>query len=259
MESVGMLIQTLLLASAVTAAPSIVLRDAGQPPKGWAVVQQPKSEAEWTCANYSQLEWVVSGDSAQRASISPYKHASEIRLALSDGELIGTNHGEFGGRIEWAGRDTARRVLVPDNNPVALTRRGDDVFVATGLAHMSNNSGKIIKLHRAGGGLWQVSTVIDLGEAPSAATRIDDVTWMVLTTNGVTKIDLSKLTKERIYRNNNWWMLYANSIRPLGNSWLVGARRAVIRITPGKGSYTEEWLAPASCRSLSGPNCECKP
>ncbi|QSX79383.1 hypothetical protein [Agrilutibacter solisilvae] len=254
-----MLIQTLLLAAAVTAAPSIALRDAGLPPKGWTVVQQPKNEAEWICANYSQLEWAVSGDSTQRASISPYKYGSEIRLALSDGELIGTNHGEFGGRIEWAGRDAVPRVLVPDENPVALTRRGEDVFVATGLAHMSHSSGKIIRLRRNGRGSWQVSTVVDLGEAANAATRIDDVTWLVLTTTGLTRIDLSKLTKEQVYRNNNWRMLYANSIRPFGNSWLVGARRAVIRITPDKGRYTEEWLAPAGCRLLSGPNCECSP
>lgn len=253
-----MLVQTLLLAAIVIAAPSIVIRDAEQPPEGWAVIQQPKDEAEWTCANYSQLEWAVSGDTAQSANISPYEHVSEIRFALPDGELMGTNLGEFGGKSEWTGQDAVRRVLIPDKNPVAFTRRGDDVFIAMGLAHMSRNSGEIIRLRRVGGGPWQVSKVIDLGEAPSAATRVDDVTWMVLTTNGVTKIDLSELTKKQIYRNNNWWMLYANSIRPLGNSWLIGARRAVIQITPGEGSYTEEWLAPASCKSLSGLNCECK-
>lgn len=259
MENVGMLIHTFLVAAAVVAAPSINIESSGHPPKGWAVISQPKSEAEWSCANYSQQEWAVSGTSAKNAGISPYRHASEVRLSLPDGQLIGTNHGEFGGKIEWIGLDAVRRVVIPDKNPIAFTIRGDDVFVATGLAHLSQDSGEIIRLRRVRGGAWQASTVISVGEAPNAAVRVDSATWMLLTTNGVTKIDLSKLTKESIYRNNHWWMLYANSIRPLGTSWLVGARRAVIRVTPANGSYTEEWLVPANCKTLTKPNCGCKP
>lgn len=255
-------IHTFLLASAVlAAAPSVVVRNDGQPPKGWVAIGQPENKAEWACANYSQQEWAVSGNSAQSVTISPYKDASEIKLSLPDGELIGINHGEFGGRIEWIGQDGVRRVLVPDGNPVAFTIRGDDVFAATGLSHMGIESGEIIKLHRVHDGTWQVSTVMDLGEAPDAGTRIGDATWILLTTNGVTRVDLHKLTKEQIYHNKNWWMLYANSIRPLGNSWVVGARRAVIQLTPDNGTYAEEWLVPASCKSLerlAGPNCECK-
>lgn len=251
----------LLTAAVLASAPSVVVRDAEQPPKGWVVIAPPETEAQWRCANYSQQEWVVSGNSAQSVSISPYEHASEIKLTQPDGELIGINHGEFGGRIEWIGQDAVRRVLVPDKNPVAFTIRGDDVFVATGLAHMGIDSGEIIKLHRVRSGTWQVSTVMDLGEAPNAGTRISDVAWILLTTNGVTKVNLLKLTKEQIYRNKNWGMLYANSIRPLGNSWIVGARRAVIKIKPVNGTYAEEWLVPASCKSLeksTDPNCECK-
>ncbi|WP_158879662.1 hypothetical protein [Rhodanobacter sp. L36] len=204
----------------------------------------------------------MSGDSAQSANIAPHENGSEIRLALPDGQLVGINGGEFGGRIEWIGQDGVRRVVVPDKNPVAFTTRGNDIFVATGLFHMGIDSGEIIKLRRTGSGTWQVSTVMNLDEAPDAGARIDDATWMLLTTHGLTQVDLIELTKEPIYRNENWKLLWANSVRPLGDSWLVGARRAVIEITPRGGTFEEKWLIPASCRRLKtfeSPDCECRP
>ncbi|MDR7133331.1 hypothetical protein J2X06_000515 [Lysobacter niastensis] len=254
-----MLIEAIFAAALATSGPqSVVVDGLGPPPKGWTVIDQPRNEDEWRCSNYSQDEWAVDGKSVHDAVISPYEHAKEVTLELAGGRLIGTNHGEFGGRVEWEARGSLRRVLVASANPVALTRRGNDVFVATGLAHLTLNSGEVLRLRRSDDDSWQLSKVIDLGEAPNAAFRKDETTWIVLTTNGVTRVDLSALTKQQIYRNGNWWLLYGNSIAPLGNSWLIGARRAVIRLTPSAEGYREEWLAPDSCKRITGPGCDCQ-
>jgi hypothetical protein len=258
-EPVYMLIHALLLTTAAAASPLVEIYDPQQPPKGWVVINQPGNEAAWSCANYAEHDWAVAGKSNKAVGISPYAYSNKIRLAMPDGELIGTNHGEFGGKIEWAGRDATRQVVVPDKNPVAFAVRGDDVFVATGLAHLSSNVGEIIKLNRARGGAWQASTVMDLGHAPTAGFQVDNDVWMVLTTNGITKVNLSKGTKEPIYRNKNWPWLSTNSMQPAGNGWLVGARRAVISVTPSGNGYREEWLVPSSCKTLRKPDCKCKP
>ncbi|SFR85600.1 hypothetical protein SAMN05216570_0036 [Dyella sp. OK004] len=248
----------LLIALAATVSPPVTIQDASQTPKGWVAIDQPNTDTGWRCANYSRQEWAVAGDLQHGIQVTPHKQTQQITLELTDGTLVGTNHGEFGGAIQWIGRNSPSQVIAPSAHPVAMTTRGSDVFVATGLAHMTLNTGNIIKLHHTKDGSWQTSKVMDLGEAPNAGVRIDDNTWVLLTTNGVTKIDLAKLTKEQIYRNSNWWKLYGNSIQQLGNSWIIGARRAVIRLTPNSNSYAEKWLVPDTCRNLSGPSCDCK-
>ena len=254
-----MLIHSLLLVVATSATPSVVISKAGELPLSWSVIEQPKSDDDWQCANYSMLEWAVSGDSAQGITISPYEDTPQIKISLPDGDLIGSNFGEFGGSIEWVKHNSSKRVLIAKTNPVAFTQRGNDVYVAVGLAHLSQNDGNIIKLHRANNGSWQFSQILALVEAPSAATRVDDTTWVILTTNGVTKLDLSSLATEQIHHNENWGMLYANSIRTLGNSWLIGARSAVIRITPSETGYTEEWLGPVGSKDSTQSKRKCTP
>ncbi len=254
-----MLKHVLIAVALIVPAPEMLIsRNAIATPHGWTAISQPVGD-NWRCANSSREEWAVSAGPNNTVQISPHSARVDVRLALPDGELVGTNQGEFGGMIEWVTRDTKRHMVLPDVNPVSFTTRGDDVFVATGLAHLSLDSGAIFRIRRAKNGDWQSSKVIDLGEAPNASFRVGDTSWVVLTTNGVTRIDLQKLTQDRIYRNENWWQLYGNSIVPLGDSWIIGARRAVIRLTPINQSFSEDWLVSEQCRLLVAPNCACKP
>lgn len=242
----------------VSAREMVISQDASTMPEGWVVISQPVGD-NWQCANSAREEWAVTAGPNNTVQISPYNPSGEVRLALPEGELIGTNQGEFGGKIEWVTRDAKRHMVLSDVNPVSLTTLGEDVFVASGLAHLGLDSGAILRVRREKNGDWQSSKVIDLGEAPNASIRVDDASWVVLTNNGITRIDLRNLTQERIYRNKNWWQLYGNSIAPLGDSWMIGARRAVIRLTPIDQGFSEDWLVSKHCRLLVAPKCECKP
>ncbi|MCX7041697.1 MAG: hypothetical protein NT117_03205 [Gammaproteobacteria bacterium] len=253
-----MLARVLVLAALASTVPNAtVVRQATRAPGGWAVIA-PAQGSGWQCANRSDQEWAVA-DAADGVRVSPYQASGDARLVLPDGELRGVNQGEFGGSLVWVGKDSRRVTVSTQVNPVALIRRGDDVFVASGLAHLGLASGAVLRLRRSNRGAWQVEKVMDLGEAPYAGVRVDDRTWVIVTSGGVTRIDLSTLAQKRIYQNRNWAMIYPNSIRPLDKAWLIGARRAVLRLAPAGQGYSESWLVPASCKQQLGPGCACQP
>lgn len=252
-----MLAKALVMATLASAPMETTLIQAGQVPSGWTVIGLPEGDG-WQCANRAEQEWTIAASSTTTARVTPLvpEPSLETRLELADGVLVGTNHGEFGGKIEWRPRDLPARLVIDRVNPVAMIQRGDDVLIATGLAHMTLDAGEILRLSRAEGGDWVASKALDLGEAPNAATRLDDRTWVILTTKGVSRVDLDSLKSKVIHRNRNWWWIYGNSIVPVGDAWVIGARRAVIRLSPNGDEFVEEWLVPKSC-ALVGSDCRC--
>lgn len=247
---------SLVLALASIAEP--VVARGTHAPNGWMAVAPPTTEAQWQCANYAKDEWRVSLLRGADVGISPDNHSGVVRLALPDGVLIGQNHGEFGGKVEWKGTNAKLSLVLANKNPVAFTQAGSSVLVASGLAHMSMDQGEIIRLDRRSGGSWHGTRALDLGGAPTAAYRSDASTWIILTNTGVKRVDLNKMTVTEIYRNPGWFNIYPSSIAPSGGSWLIGARRAVVRLDPTGSGYKEEWLVPAGCRDLRpAPDYEC--
>lgn len=249
---------SLLLALASLAEP--VLARGTQAPKGWVGVAPPTTDAQWQCANHAEHEWQVSPGRGADVAISGHVEFAAIRMALPDGVLIGQNHGEFGGKIEWQTPKAEPRLVLPNKHPVAFAQMGASVFVASGLAHLGMDEGEIIRLDRHADGGWRGTRVLDLGAAPTAAYRSDATTWIILTHTGLKRVDLSTMKLTELYRNPAWFNIYPNSIAASGNSWLIGARRAVIRLDPNGVGYAEEWLVPRSCRQLtpaSAYECAC--
>lgn len=227
-------------------------------PADWHTDAPPLNEQGWRCANADPHDWEVAdgnrpGESVIRAS----RRADRVVEVLADGQLVGLDHGEFGGSIAWEPKQGPPAMLVLQANPVAMARRGDDVFIAEGLAHLTINTGRVLRLHRQPGG-WKVTPFADLGEAPSNAYRVDDDTWLILTHSGLVRLSLATGRSERVYRNDRWRGVYPNSVRPDGEGWVIGARHAVIRLRPVViGGYMELWLLPMFCPGSADPGCRC--
>ncbi|MGH8030420.1 MAG: hypothetical protein ACREO3_10855 [Arenimonas sp.] len=226
--------------------PTLVIRDATHLPPGWRITAPETSADRLLCANNSRSWYAVAVD-AGALRVTGHVERRAAVLVLADGELVGFDFGEFGGRIEWVGHDGAREVVVDDVNPVVMIQHGDDVLVATGLSHLSLDHGDIQRLHRGVDGEWRARKWLDLGAAPAAGYLIDENTWRLVTTQGVLDVHLDSGTTQAIHVNANWGMLYPTSIAPLGDAWFIGARQVVFRLAPGKDGLEEQWLSPGAC------------
>jgi hypothetical protein len=218
-------------------------------PRSWSLALPATSAAALACANNSTDEWwAVAHAGPDRLRVSRHRESDIQRLPLAGGELVGVNRGEFGGQLEWTPRDGARELVQADVNPVAMIPRGENVFVATGLAHGGVERGDVRRLRRDDRGLWHVDDRIDLGSAPVAAYRTNDRAWWLVTTRGLVLVDLQAGTRRLVHANPHWGMLYPTTLRPLGDAWFIGARHAVIRLTRDGNGFTEQWLVPAQCK-----------
>lgn len=255
MGAIAILVLSQVLAA--DALPSTtIISSSDHPPAGWVSVPPPKTEDEWLCANYSEdLKVVGSGASLQ---VSRFRETDTVVLAIPGGKFVGINRGEFGGSLEWQDAVSKKTQRVLDDNPVALLAVKPGVFVFVGLAHLTMDEGRILRLDPRGSH-WQSTQLLELGSAPAAIHLLDGATTLVLTTTGVTKVNLQTAKKENLFKNEKWGFLYVNSVAPFKDSIFVGGRRAVIRLSPKNGTLSEQWWVPATCRRKAGKNCQCVP
>lgn len=237
-----------VLLAANVAAPAVSVGE-GEVPAGWVVVEPPATDVERPCGGHDSIGWAVSGETDRRATIAPRSNRSPfVGITLPDGAMVGTNRGEWRGTIEWIPLKPSAGFVVENVNPVAVTQYSGEVFIAEGLAHGRRNNGMILRFERRDASNWRIHKFMDLGAAPIAAVRTGKSDWIVLTYNGVTRVDLARQRHWTLYENLEWAEQYPSSIRPLGRSWLIGTRNAVIRLVPLGSGYVEQRLVRVDCK-----------
>jgi hypothetical protein len=181
------------------------------------------------CANYSGLEWRVSLSEAGIAQIvprpKPYGAGSsklpagvkrqngmigaESTLKLKNGWLLGFDAGEFGGGLWFADVDGKNQELYNENvRGFVETQQGVLVFV--GLAHMGLDSGKVLIVPYKITAQTDLRTLGELDGAPEAVSKQSDDTALVITTQGISQIASSGVSKTLLHRRFSG--LYPNSI-----------------------------------------------
>src|SRR2546428_9232827 len=133
-------------------------------------------------------------------------------------------------------------------------------FACANLSPVSR--GRLFKLGQTGG-QWTAVQVVDLGEAPDAVRLVGPTTLLVLTTSGVTQVDLAKQAATILFTNQQWrGYMHGNSIvRTSSGAILIGMVRAVVVLAPSSSGFTEAWWVPSSCTLLRKTSetgkCEC--
>lgn len=231
----------------------------GAPPQGWIAVDPPKTEAELYCANLSRDYWKVeaAGAGVRLVQAARSRRTTTVGAAFRDGALVGHNHGEFGGSIEWWPRDGGARFELLHVNPVVWTQFRGEAVVAEGLIHLGTNRGAVLRFERRDGRRWRIHRLAELDAAPLAALRESDSEWLLLLFDGLVRVDLASGRVQRLHRNPDWTYLAPDTIRPLGDGWLLGSARGAIRLQPvADGGYRERLWVPRQCASLQ-PQCSC--
>lgn len=222
----------------------------------WKPVAPPATDAQWQCANASAHDWRVQAGSRGELLFSPASGGeATLSFRMPDGgRLVRTDHGQAGGSVDWVSDAGDQRLQLLDTDPVAFTSYRGDVYIASGPSHAGVGQGQIHRMRKQGHGRWQIEKVLDLGEAPGAAAARNE-TWTLVTGTGVVSVDLRTLALTRVHTNRQWSQVAPRSLGQRDGRWFVGARSAVIRLTPVGDGWREEWLVPPDCAARHACPC----
>lgn len=275
----------------VTAA--VGAQAAPRPPAGWVARALPAAgsgelSGEWDCANKAHDEWTVAAEQ-EHLAIAPRSTAAPRPLPftpqlgpgeppntfrgvtalapVSDGYLAGFSRGEFGGGLFWFNADGSKhtRITVPSaswfpENVVGLFSDGRAFYVFQGLAHLASRKGRVLKVQEDTRHGWAASVLVDLGTAPAVVLEEIPGTWLVATSNGLTRVT-SRGTAERVWEQPSLGFLYPSSItRTTDSAIYVGMRAWVLRVLTSKGGApVVDLLAPAACPAFAPTQpCRCQ-
>lgn len=249
-------------------------------PTGWVPIQM--TDDLRSCGNKSDDEWHVAIDphgdvvvtkAPQREGDTgpdlPFEAkadgaAGEMRgrrhtLAFGDGYLVGFDAGEWGGGLFAYAHDGSGRVVLGDTNVHGLVATGPDVAISLeGLAHLSINEGAVRWIERAGGAV-RATKPVRLPDVPLTSAIASDGTVYVITWSSLVKITPDR--RVQIVQKVRTEHLYSDSmaIDPDGALW-IGMRQFVLRLAPGRDTFTETWFTRASCQRMEAVdlNCICR-
>lgn len=229
------------------------------PSSAWKTTAPPGNDAQWRCANHARNEWRVQTDARGGLLFAaPPARRPEFSLRLpGGGRLVGIDKGEFGGSVDWVSDSGRERLQLLQTNPVAFTQYRGDVYIASGLSHLGDEYGEVYRMHRLSPTRWQIDKVLDIDEAPTAALAESEV-WTLVTTHGVMRVDLRSFTATRMHVNARWGSVYPNSVVHRQGRWYIGARGAVMRLSPSGDAYREEWMVPPDCAAATADFCRCR-
>jgi hypothetical protein len=275
------------------AMPSVA--HAGEPilPAGWVARPIPATrDREWTCANWSEDEWLVSAaaghleitraPSVRRVVALPFEpllapdedsmRRPTVVHAVPGGYLVGYDRGEFGGGLFWFSADgrkharlappaAARAKWFPENVH-AIAAHDGTYFVFQGVSHLSLRLGRVLKV-RPSRNRWVVAVLVALDATPEVVLEERSGNWLVASTDGVSRV-MAGGKVERLWGTTDVLAsVYPGSIaRTSDGNVYVGMRSWVLRLTrpPAGARWQADLLAPVFCvRFLpaAGDRCPC--
>lgn len=176
--------------------------------KDFVEIKLPKvNSKEWFELNYSRNEIKVSTDNGIIKMTKAGKDQDAI-LDINDGQLIGTDHGEWGGKIEFLLKGTNDKRLIKEGNVKFIFRFNNEIYFIEGLAHLSTSKGTMYRLDKSNATYSPVK-VIEFEDAPEAMSVFGDNIYIACHESFFIVKDLNK---EAIFKDTFWISLYPNSL-----------------------------------------------
>ncbi|MDW5266174.1 MULTISPECIES: HEAT repeat domain-containing protein [Acidobacteriaceae] len=124
----------------------------------------------------------------EKFRIQPIRDVNAHALRLSNGnvrgELVGTDHGEWGGDLTWIPGEGVPVVLDRDNVR-GMDYDGTGAIVVFGLAHMGFNYGYVLGVSPNGDGTWAQTEVAHLPGEPGSWTKLKSDRIAIMTAGRV--------------------------------------------------------------------------
>ena len=137
-------------------------------------IKVPKvNSKEWFNLNYSRSEFKVLHHKGA-IKITKVDEERDAILEIEGGQLIGSDHGEWGGKIEFVANGTNDKKLIKEGNVKFVLRFNLGIYFIEGLAHMSISRGAMFRLDNSNGTFSPIK-VIEFEDAPEAMTILGDI------------------------------------------------------------------------------------
>lgn len=159
--------------------------------------------------------------------INSFNREGEVMLEFVQGKLIGTDRGEWGGRIEFIDKASGERTLIKEGNVKFIFQYQGKICFIEGLAHLSMRTGSMYRLDYDNGVFTPVK-IIDFEDAPEAMYIHNDILYIA----GFETFFLVKdLKTEKVFSKTMWSGQYPNSLVCIDNrNVYVGFREGYAKL-----------------------------
>lgn len=198
----------------------------GYMPKSWPSYRSD----DYRLMNYSpDIAIGLSGN-----TIETFKPArkSQTELPFKEGVLVGTDHGEWGGKLTYKAK--GKEVLIKEGNIFTIFNLNGKVYFMEGLAHLYYDNGKILQLNYDDD-RFTFTKVMELPGAPMVYKIVNGKIFIATTEHFLVINNWEIQFKKEV----GWSGLYPNSmIVENENSIYVGIRGGIVHFVPQRDSAT---------------------
>lgn len=194
-------------------------------PEGYTPENWPDYRSDdYRLMNYSpDISIGLSGNTIETFK-APRK--SQTELPFKEGVLVGTDHGEWGGKLTY--KVNRKEVQIKEGNIFTIFNLNAKVYFIEGLAHMDYDQGEISELNY-NKGKFTSKKVIDLPGAPMVYKIVNGKIFIATGEHFLVINNWEVLFKKEI----GWGSLYPNSmIVENENSIYIGIRGGIVHIVP---------------------------
>ncbi|MEJ7848484.1 MAG: hypothetical protein WKF92_10390 [Pyrinomonadaceae bacterium] len=250
-------------------------------PNGWVLIPKPNAN-EIRCGNWSNREWKIDYDNNLKFSKYAYLESEQIaKLPVKlrefilknrnigkglagyihaspteNGWLVGSDAGEWGGNLFWFSEDGNKKIELLGENVRGIIHLGENIFILSGLAHLSSDEGQIHKLARDEMGTLKTQSIFNLKGQPQSFAVEGKDSLIIILNNRILR--LNKHGEVKVLKEINFESLYPNSMAITSSGVIyVGMRLFVARFIPNEDSYMEEWLVPQDCQKFVARDMQC--
>ena len=179
-------------------------------------------------------------------------YKSKVQYKSKKYTFIGTDRGEWGGKLEAVDKKGKSKILLYDNI-IEMIYHNKSLYVFTGLAHLSMNRGAIYKVNSLNNSP-SIERLTLLPGQPSAIFKKKvkhKASFLIVTSDGLVSYEQQdKKMKNKLLRRDDylnvylsqqfWYTLYPNSIVELENKAIFGIRSGIVVVTLGYFSTVKE-------------------
>jgi hypothetical protein len=188
----------------------------------------PKSGSdEHSTLNHSKNEFAVKNING-KLEIKKAIYERKCELKLSNGTLIGINHGEWGGKLSFQPTDTTEKTVeITEGNIKFIFNFKDKIYFIEGLAHLGTSEGALYELDTKNDS-FTYKKLLDFEDAPEAFA-IDQDKFLIATHSNFYVVKDFK--KELIFKDAFWGNLYPNSIAVFDDkNVFLGIRSGIVKL-----------------------------
>lgn len=196
-------------------------------PSNFVETLQPKSEStEWYNLNYSEDEFDVKITNGKLEIVKAViKNTCELKI--SNGKLLGINHGEFGGKLTFVPDDKSQKEIeIKNGNVKFIFMFHNKIYFIEGLTH-GFSEGNLYQLNFSDN-KFTYNKILHFEDAPQAFTIYNDKLLIASYENFYIVEDFKK---QLIFKETFWGGLYPNSIAIINeNNVYLGIRSGIVKL-----------------------------